>query len=109
MSINPEDLNAVYEFQGGAFDGWLVDISVYLIISHFSLNRGGSGYDTCAILTGTEFERGVFVCELIRCRMTKTSTVFYKNEFAMSTTYLNLYMIFGGTNWGGIAHPGTFS
>ncbi|KAH9482883.1 Beta-galactosidase A [Psilocybe cubensis] len=75
MSINPEDLNAVYEFQGGAFDGW-----------------GGSGYDTCAILTGTEFER-----------------VFYKNEIAMSTTYLNLYMIYGGTNWGGIAHPGVYT
>ncbi|TFK43322.1 glycoside hydrolase family 35 protein [Crucibulum laeve] len=72
---NPDDLNAVYEFQGGAFDGW-----------------GGSGYDTCAILTGPEFER-----------------VFYKNQFAMSTTYLNLYMIFGGTNWGGIAHPGVYT
>jgi hypothetical protein len=52
-------------------------------------------------------------------------TVFYKNQFAMSTTILNIYMIFGGTNWGasfclicserdlhsygfpgGIAHPG---
>ncbi|KAF8974695.1 glycoside hydrolase superfamily [Flammula alnicola] len=71
LQYNPQDLNAVYEFQGGAFDGW-----------------GGSGYSTCAVLTGPEFER-----------------VFYKNEFAMSTTYLNLYMIFGGTNWGGIAHP----
>lgn len=31
--------------------------------------------------------------------------VFYKNELSVSTTYLNLYMIFGGTNWGGIAYP----
>ncbi|GLB33461.1 putative beta-galactosidase, domain 3 [Lyophyllum shimeji] len=75
MSINPEDLNAVYEFQGGAFDGW-----------------GGSGYATCAVLTGPEFER-----------------VFYKNQIAMSTTLLNLYMTFGGTNWGGIAHPGVYT
>ncbi|KAF8076034.1 glycoside hydrolase family 35 protein [Lyophyllum atratum] len=75
VGINPEDLNAVYEFQGGAFDGW-----------------GGSGYGTCSVLTGPEFER-----------------VFYKNQFAMSTTLLNLYMIFGGTNWGGIAHPGVYT
>lgn len=74
--------------------------------SDIMLSRGGSGYDTCAILTGTEFERGKFESGFKRCRMTKTSVVFYKNEFAMSTTYLNLYMIFGGTNWGGIAHPG---
>ncbi|KAF5322689.1 hypothetical protein D9619_001054 [Psilocybe cf. subviscida] len=53
---------------------------------------GGSGYDTCYTLLGPEFER-----------------VFYKNEFAMSTTYLSLYMIFGGTNWGGIAHPGVYT
>ncbi|KAF9008853.1 glycoside hydrolase family 35 protein [Cyathus striatus] len=75
QSINPEDPNAVYEFQGGAFDGW-----------------GGAGYDKCSILTGPEFER-----------------VYYKNEFALSTTFLNLYMIFGGTNWGGIAHPGVYT
>ncbi|KAJ6627468.1 glycoside hydrolase superfamily [Mycena sp. CBHHK59/15] len=72
---SPQSLNAVYEFQGGAFDPW-----------------GGSGYDDCSILLGPEFER-----------------VFYKNEFAMSTTLLNLYMLFGGTNWGGIAHPGVYT
>ncbi|KAG5654663.1 hypothetical protein H0H81_009911 [Sphagnurus paluster] len=27
----------------------------------------------------------------------------------MSTTLLNLYMIFGGTNWGGISHPGVYT
>ncbi|KAG8214072.1 protein arginine n-methyltransferase, partial [Butyriboletus roseoflavus] len=27
----------------------------------------------------------------------------------MSTSYLNLYMIYGGTNWGGIAHPGVYT
>ncbi|KIJ67770.1 glycoside hydrolase family 35 protein [Hydnomerulius pinastri MD-312] len=75
MEYNPTEPNNVYEFQGGAFDGW-----------------GGSGYNTCAILTGPDFER-----------------VFYKNELSMSTTYLNLYMIYGGTNWGGIAHPGVYT
>ncbi|PPQ68771.1 hypothetical protein CVT24_007713 [Panaeolus cyanescens] len=75
MDINPEDPNAVYEFQAGAFDGW-----------------GGAGYGACAILLGPEFER-----------------VFYKNQYAMSTTMFNLYMIFGGTNWGGIAHPGVYT
>ncbi|KAJ7638480.1 glycoside hydrolase family 35 protein [Roridomyces roridus] len=53
---------------------------------------GGAGYENCAQLTGPAFER-----------------VFYKNEFAMSTTMLNLYMVFGGTNWGGIAHPGVYT
>ncbi|KDR69947.1 hypothetical protein GALMADRAFT_1351204 [Galerina marginata CBS 339.88] len=75
LKFTPNNLNAIYEFQGGAFDGW-----------------GGSGYDTCGVLTGTNFER-----------------VFYKNNLAMSTTYMNLYMIFGGTNWGGIAHPGVYT
>ncbi|KAG6830620.1 hypothetical protein H0H92_015712 [Tricholoma furcatifolium] len=75
LSINPEDPNAVYEFQGGAFDGW-----------------GGAGYQKCSELLGPEFER-----------------VFYKNEFSMSTTIFNLYMIYGGTNWGGIGHPGIYT
>ncbi|KAF8665643.1 hypothetical protein AX16_000098 [Volvariella volvacea WC 439] len=75
LAANPEDPNAVYEFQGGAYDGW-----------------GGSGYETCAQLTGPAFER-----------------VFYKNQFALCTTIFNLYMIFGGTNWGGIGHPGVYT
>ncbi|KZV90500.1 glycoside hydrolase family 35 protein [Exidia glandulosa HHB12029] len=75
MKYTPDKPNAVYEFQGGAFDGW-----------------GGSGYETCAQLTGPGFER-----------------VFYKNELSMSTTILSLYMTYGGTNWGGIAHPGVYT
>jgi hypothetical protein len=104
--------NAVYEFQGGAFDGW-----------------GGSGYSTCSvrslkspqcstyknsflpqILTGPEFER-----------------VFYKDRISQATTIFSIYMIYGtspcfstfdqscsssnsgGTNWGGIAHPGVYT
>ncbi|KAJ7229001.1 glycoside hydrolase family 35 protein [Mycena pura] len=75
LGINPQAPNAVYEFQGGAFDPW-----------------GGAGYEGCSLLLGPEFER-----------------VFYKNQFAMSTTMLNFYMLFGGTNWGGIAHPGVYT
>ncbi|KAG6849633.1 hypothetical protein H0H93_006756 [Arthromyces matolae] len=40
LSINPQAPNAVYEFQGGAFDGW-----------------GGAGYEGCAVRLGPEFER----------------------------------------------------
>ncbi|KAJ6510194.1 glycoside hydrolase family 35 protein [Mycena vitilis] len=53
---------------------------------------GGAGYELCAQLLGPQGH-----------------PVFYKNEFAMSTTLLNLYMVFGGTNWGGIAHPGVYT
>ncbi|KAL0580896.1 hypothetical protein V5O48_001089 [Marasmius crinis-equi] len=53
---------------------------------------GGAGGDNCAILTGPDFER-----------------VFYKNQFAMSTTVWNIYMFYGGTNWGGIAFPGSYT
>ncbi|KAJ7237206.1 glycoside hydrolase family 35 protein [Mycena haematopus] len=62
LQYSPQSPNAVYEFQGGAFDPW-----------------GGAGYEGCAQLL-----------------------VFYKAEFAMSTTMINFYMVFGGTNWGGI-------
>ncbi|KAJ7087201.1 glycoside hydrolase family 35 protein [Mycena belliarum] len=72
---SPQSPNAIFEFQGGAFDPW-----------------GGAGYEGCARRLGPEFER-----------------VFYKNQFAMSTTMINFYMIFGGTNWGGIAHPGVYT
>ncbi|KAJ7283442.1 glycoside hydrolase family 35 protein [Mycena rebaudengoi] len=75
LEFSPQSPNAIFEFQGGGFDGW-----------------GGSGYEGCGVLTGPEFER-----------------VFYKNQFAMSTTMFNLYMIFGGTNWGGIANPGVYT
>ncbi|KAF9268257.1 glycoside hydrolase family 35 protein [Marasmius fiardii PR-910] len=49
---------------------------------------GGAGGANCAILTGPDFER-----------------VFYKNQFAMSTTVWSIYMLYGGTNWGEIALP----
>lgn len=53
---------------------------------------GGPGFDKCAALLNHEFER-----------------VFYKNDFSFGVSFLNLYMIFGGTNWGNLGHPGGYT
>ncbi|CZS89191.1 probable beta-galactosidase [Rhynchosporium agropyri] len=53
---------------------------------------GGPGFEKCSILLNNEFER-----------------VFYKNDFASGVAILNLYMIFGGTNWGNLGHPGGYT
>lgn len=64
QGINPEDPYAVYEFQGGAFDGWytpFLDSALCLIF----LARGGSGFEKCSQLLGTEFQRGSVPFSLI--------------------------------------------
>lgn len=53
---------------------------------------GGVGFEKCAALLNMEFER-----------------VFYKNNYAAGVTILNLYMIYGGTNWGNIGHPAGYT
>ncbi|KAL1960822.1 hypothetical protein VTO42DRAFT_5805 [Malbranchea cinnamomea] len=53
---------------------------------------GGIGFSKCAELVNHEFER-----------------VFYKNNFAFGVGILNLYMTFGGTNWGNLGHPGGYT
>ncbi|EPS25349.1 putative beta-galactosidase [Penicillium oxalicum 114-2] len=53
---------------------------------------GGVGFAKCAHLLNHEFER-----------------VFYKNDFSFGVTFFNLYMIFGGTNWGNLGHPGGYT
>ncbi|KAK6849720.1 beta-galactosidase [Apiospora arundinis] len=53
---------------------------------------GGWGFEKCSQLVNHEFER-----------------VFYKNNFAAGVSILNLYMIFGGTNWGNLGHPGGYT
>lgn len=53
---------------------------------------GGVGFEKCAALVNMEFER-----------------VFYKNNYAAGVTIFSLYMIFGGTNWGNIGHPGGYT
>ncbi|KAK5078615.1 hypothetical protein LTR64_002971 [Lithohypha guttulata] len=49
---------------------------------------GGYGFDNCATLTNEQFER-----------------IFYKNDISFRVTMLNLYMTYGGTNWGNLGHP----
>lgn len=44
---------------------------------------GGLGFAQCAELLGPEFER-----------------VFYKNDYSFGVTIFNIYMTYGGTNWG---------
>ncbi|KAI0481363.1 glycoside hydrolase superfamily [Xylariaceae sp. FL0804] len=53
---------------------------------------GGYGFEMCAALLNMEFER-----------------VFYKNNYAAGVAIMNLYMIFGGTNWGNLGHPGGYT
>ncbi|KAH8907459.1 glycoside hydrolase family 35 protein [Coniochaeta sp. PMI_546] len=53
---------------------------------------GGWSFETCAQLINHEQER-----------------VFYKNNYAAGVTIFSLYMIFGGTNWGNLGHPGGYT
>ncbi|KAJ4296789.1 hypothetical protein N0V90_006837 [Kalmusia sp. IMI 367209] len=53
---------------------------------------GGPGFDKCLQLVNQEFER-----------------VFYKNVYTFGVTILNIYMTFGGTNWGNLGHPGGYT
>ncbi|KAF2723861.1 glycoside hydrolase family 35 protein [Polychaeton citri CBS 116435] len=53
---------------------------------------GGLGFDQCAELLNAEFER-----------------VFYKNDFSYGATVFNIYMTYGGTNWGNLGHPGGYT
>ncbi|MET7781978.1 beta-galactosidase [Streptomyces sp. NPDC005388] len=67
----PQSPLIIPEAQGGAFDPW-----------------GGSGYDACRKLTGTDFTR-----------------VFTKMNIAAGVTGQSFYMTYGGTNWGWLADP----
>lgn len=49
---------------------------------------GGYGVENCAALTNEQFER-----------------VFYKNNWSFRLGFHNVYMIYGGTNWGNLGHP----
>lgn len=53
---------------------------------------GGWGFEQCYELINHEQER-----------------VFYKNNYAAGVTIFSLYMIFGGTNWGNLGHPGGYT
>ncbi|KAF9871549.1 glycosyl hydrolase family 35 [Colletotrichum karsti] len=53
---------------------------------------GGHNFEQCAALVNYEFER-----------------VFYKNNLAAGVSIFNVYMLFGGTNWGNLGHPGGYT
>ncbi|KAJ7069972.1 glycoside hydrolase family 35 protein [Mycena amicta] len=56
---------------------------------------GGTGYEKYSIspgLTNADYEN-----------------VFYKENYAQTATILNIYMLFGGTNWGGTAAPVSYT
>ncbi|RAH73282.1 glycoside hydrolase family 35 protein [Aspergillus aculeatinus CBS 121060] len=53
---------------------------------------GGVGVDASAAYIGPEFER-----------------VFYKLNYGYRIAIQSLYMIFGGTNWGNLGHPGGYT
>ncbi|KAF9740565.1 hypothetical protein PMIN06_000286 [Paraphaeosphaeria minitans] len=53
---------------------------------------GGPGFDKCLQLVNAAFER-----------------VFYKNMYTFGVTIFNIYMTFGGTNWGNLGHPGGYT
>lgn len=53
---------------------------------------GGSGYDACEILTGADFQ-----------------DVFNKQNWASNVKLISYYMVYGGTNWGGLAEPGVYT
>jgi hypothetical protein len=55
-------------------------------------NQGGYGFDNCAALTNAQFER-----------------VFYKNNWSFQVTFFNIYMTYGGSNWGNLGHPQGYS
>ncbi|KAL1303466.1 hypothetical protein AAFC00_006849 [Neodothiora populina] len=53
---------------------------------------GGLGFEQCAELLNSEFQR-----------------VFYKNDWSFGLKFFNIYMTYGGTNWGNIGHPGGYT
>ncbi|THX48122.1 putative beta-galactosidase, partial [Aureobasidium pullulans] len=53
---------------------------------------GGLGFEQCSELLNSEFQR-----------------VFYKNDFSFGMTIFNIYMTYGGTNWGNQGHPGGYT
>ncbi|KAL9609398.1 MAG: hypothetical protein Q9167_005822 [Letrouitia subvulpina] len=53
---------------------------------------GGSSFNNCLALLNEQFQR-----------------VFYKNNFSFGVTLFNIYMTFGGTNWGNLGHPGGYT
>ncbi|ETW78704.1 glycoside hydrolase family 35 protein [Heterobasidion irregulare TC 32-1] len=80
-NVAPSSPLCLAEFGGGWLLGW------------GSKARGGTGYEVFeTTLDNADYEN-----------------VFYKENYAQTTTILNIYMLFGGTNWGQTAEPTVYS
>lgn len=53
---------------------------------------GGAGFDKCAIMTNPQFQ-----------------SIAYKQALAAGVAILNIYMTYGGTNWGNLGHPNGYT
>ncbi|KAG9102571.1 hypothetical protein FRC06_001765 [Ceratobasidium sp. 370] len=80
-AVAPSNPLCLAEFGGGWLLGW------------GGKPRGGVGYD-------------VFTTDLDNADY---ENVFYKTNYAQTTTILNIYMLYGGTNWGNTLEPTVYS
>ncbi|KAG9081614.1 hypothetical protein FS749_007538 [Ceratobasidium sp. UAMH 11750] len=80
-AVAPSNPLCLAEFGGGWLLGW------------GGKPRGGVGYD-------------VFTTDLDNADY---ENVFYKSTYAQTTTILNIYMLYGGTNWGNTFEPTVYS
>ena len=91
---NPTAWSAVPNYYEGIHESLPSDKPLYL--SEFQGGSfdpwGGAGTANLYTLTGPDFEN-----------------VFYKSLIAQGVTMLNLYMTYGGTNWGWLPEPGVYT
>src|SRR5271166_4879139 len=91
---NPTAWSAVSNYYEGIHESLPSDKPLYL--SEFQGGSfdpwGGAGTANLYTLTGPDFEN-----------------VFYKSLIAQGVTMLNLYMTYGGTNWGWLPEPGVYT
>ncbi|KAF8997897.1 glycoside hydrolase family 35 protein [Cyathus striatus] len=85
----PSDPLCLAEFGGGFLLGW------------GSVARGGTGYEKYCLASFTSKANGLTDATF--------ENVFYKENYAQTATILNIYMLFGGTNWGNTAEPTVYS
>ncbi|KAI0339557.1 glycoside hydrolase family 35 protein [Trametopsis cervina] len=80
-AVAPSNPLCLAEFGGGWLLGW------------DGVTRGGTGYEKYSSdLSGPAYE-----------------DIFYKENYAQTATILNIYMTFGGTNWGQTAEPTVYT
>ncbi|KAJ6619548.1 glycoside hydrolase family 35 protein [Mycena sp. CBHHK59/15] len=80
-AVAPSNPLCLAEFGGGFLLNWGASA------------LGGTGYEKYTVnLTNADFEN-----------------VFYKENYAQTATILSIYMLFGGTNWGGTAAPVSYT